>query len=117
MPADNPAARGAKRDPGLVGLEGDYGVTEVRWSHLIVMFLICFACHGEVFRSRPTDAQYLNEFYLCLSFGECAAACSSHSSPRTSSPTLTIGAGSARRRLPDLLRTTSPAPEAGRSSS
>ncbi len=45
------------------------GVQVERWSHCIVMFLICFLCHGELIRLRPQSHHYLTEFYLCISAG------------------------------------------------
>lgn len=60
---------GRHQIPAWFGLEWDYGVTEVRWSHLATMFLICFMCHGELYRLRPGNPRYLTEFYLCMSFG------------------------------------------------
>ncbi|HEV7930490.1 MAG TPA: hypothetical protein VGP12_10225, partial [Nitrosospira sp.] len=53
----------------VLGLDWDFGVTEVRWSHFLVMFLICFMCHGELVRLRPRSREHLTEFYLCMSFG------------------------------------------------
>ncbi len=52
-----------------VGLDWSFGVSELRWSHFAVMFLICFLCHGELVRLRPMGAKYLTEFYLCISAG------------------------------------------------
>ncbi|HUP78346.1 MAG TPA: fused MFS/spermidine synthase, partial [Pirellula sp.] len=60
---------GRESIPGWFGLAIDFGVFELRWSHFITMFLICFVCHGELVRLRPTAAEYLTEFYLYLSFG------------------------------------------------
>lgn len=37
------------------------------------MFLICFLCHGELYRQRPVGHRYLTEFYLWVAFG---GACS-----------------------------------------
>lgn len=45
------------------------GVQVERWSHCIVMFLICFLCHGELIRLRPSSHHHLTEFYLCISAG------------------------------------------------
>lgn len=53
----------------ILGVSWSFGVSELRWSHMIVMFLICFLCHGEVIRSRPVSNSYLTEFYLCISAG------------------------------------------------
>jgi spermidine synthase len=52
-----------------LGFEWDPGVTEVRWSHFLAMFLICFMCHGELVRLRPKSRDHLTEFYLWMSFG------------------------------------------------
>jgi hypothetical protein len=60
---------GRNEIPGWFGIDLDYGVTEVRWSHLTAMFLICFMSHGELYRRRPTNPRYLTEFYLWMSFG------------------------------------------------
>ncbi|MEM5429315.1 fused MFS/spermidine synthase [Cupriavidus oxalaticus] len=60
---------GRNEIPGWFGQEWDYGVTEVRWSHLVTMFLVCFMCHGELYRRRPSNPRYLTEFYLWMSFG------------------------------------------------
>lgn len=53
----------------LLGLEWSFGAKELRWSHFVVMFLICFLCHGELVRLRPKNNAYLTEFYLCISAG------------------------------------------------
>ncbi|WP_265943915.1 spermidine synthase [Dechloromonas sp. A34] len=55
--------------PGWFGLEADYSLTEIRWSHLVTMFLICFMSHGELYRQRPGNPRYLTEFYLLMSVG------------------------------------------------
>ena len=55
--------------PSWFGFELDFGAFELRWSHFITMFLICFLCHGELVRLRPKASEYLTEFYLCMSFG------------------------------------------------
>jgi spermidine synthase len=60
---------GSEDVPAWVGLEWDFGVTEVRWSHFLTMFLICFMCHGELVRLRPKSSNYLTEFYLWMSLG------------------------------------------------
>jgi spermidine synthase len=52
-----------------LGLDWKIGVTEIRWSHFLAMFLICFMCHGELVRLRPRSREHLTEFYLCMSFG------------------------------------------------
>lgn len=53
----------------FLGINWDFGVSELRWSHIIVMFLICFLCHGQLIRLRPASNSYLTEFYLCISAG------------------------------------------------
>lgn len=60
---------GRNEIPGWFGQDWDYGVIEVRWSHLSAMFLICFMSHGELYRQRPSNPRYLTEFYLWMSFG------------------------------------------------
>lgn len=60
---------GRNEIPAWFGLDWDYGVAEVRWSHLTAMFLICFMSHGELYRQRPENPRYLTEFYLWMSFG------------------------------------------------
>ncbi|MGY2488884.1 spermidine synthase [Cupriavidus sp. CP313] len=60
---------GRNEIPGWFGQDWDYGVTKVRWSHLVVMFLICFMMHGELYRRRPSHPKFLTEFYLWMSFG------------------------------------------------
>jgi hypothetical protein len=55
--------------PGWFGLEWDFGVAEVRWIHLVAMFIVCLMAHGELYRQRPTNPRYLTEFYLWMSFG------------------------------------------------
>lgn len=55
--------------PAWLGFEWDFSMTEVRWSHFLTMFLICFMCHGELVRLRPKSPHYLTEFYLWMSFG------------------------------------------------
>lgn len=53
----------------FLGIGWDFGVSELRWSHMIVMFFICFLCHGQLIRLRPASNSYLTEFYLCISAG------------------------------------------------
>ncbi len=60
---------GYREFPGWFGLELDFGVTGVRWSHLTAMFLVCFMAHGELYRLRPANPKHLTEFYLWMSFG------------------------------------------------
>lgn len=55
--------------PGWFGIEADYSLTEIRWSHLATMFLICFMSHGELYRQRPGNPRFLTEFYLLMSVG------------------------------------------------
>jgi spermidine synthase len=52
-----------------LGIEWDYGVNEVRWSHYALLFVVCMLCHGELYRRRPVDTRRLTEFYLCMSVG------------------------------------------------
>jgi hypothetical protein len=52
-----------------LGIEWDYGVNEVRWSHFALLFVVCMLCHGELYRRRPVDTRRLTEFYLCMSVG------------------------------------------------
>jgi spermidine synthase len=58
-----------RREILRLGWDWDFGVTEVRWSHFLVMFLICFMCHGELVKLRPKSREHLTEFYLWMSFG------------------------------------------------
>jgi spermidine synthase len=60
---------GRSEIPGWFGLDLDLGVSEVRWIHLTVMFLIAFMSHGELYRLRPHNPKHLTEFYLWMSFG------------------------------------------------
>lgn len=60
---------GRNEIPDWLGLEWDYGVSEVRWIHLTAMFVVCLMSHGELYRQRPTNPRYLTEFYLWMSFG------------------------------------------------
>jgi spermidine synthase len=55
--------------PRWLGIEWDYGVNEVRWSHYALLFVVCMLCHGELYRRRPVDTRRLTEFYLCMSVG------------------------------------------------
>jgi hypothetical protein len=55
--------------PRWFGIEMDYSLTEIRWSHLATMFLVCFMSHGELYRQRPGNPRYLTEFYLLMSVG------------------------------------------------
>lgn len=55
--------------PAWLGFDWDYGVSELRWMHYAMMFLVCFMCHGELYRKRPQDPRQLTEFYLWMSFG------------------------------------------------
>ncbi len=55
--------------PQWFGLEWDYGVNEVRWSHYALLFVVCMLCHGELYRRRPVDTRWLTEFYFCMSIG------------------------------------------------
>jgi spermidine synthase len=60
---------GRNEIPGWFGQEWDYSLSDVRWTFLSSMFLVCFMSHGELYRLRPTNPRYLTEFYLWMSFG------------------------------------------------
>lgn len=60
---------GRNEIPGWLGLDWDYSVSDVRWTHLGSMFLVCLLCHGELYRQRPSAPQYLTSFYLWMSLG------------------------------------------------
>ena len=55
--------------PDWFGWDFDYGVDEVRWLHYGLIFAVCMLCHGQLYRSRPSDPGRLTEFYLCMSVG------------------------------------------------
>ena len=63
------ASAGLSDIPRWLGIQWDYGVNEVRWSHFALLFVVCMLCHGELYRSRPVDTRRLTEFYLCMSIG------------------------------------------------
>jgi spermidine synthase len=63
------ATAGLSGIPRWLGIEWDYGVNEVRWSHYALLFVVCMLCHGELYRRRPVDTRRLTEFYLCMSVG------------------------------------------------
>ncbi len=63
------ASSGLSDIPRWLGIEWDYGVNEVRWSHYALLFVVCMLCHGELYRRRPVDTRRLTEFYLCMSVG------------------------------------------------
>lgn len=63
------ALSGRYEIPEYFGLSPDYSLSEMRWAHFIVMFLICFLSHGELYRSRPSNPRYLTKFYLMVSIG------------------------------------------------
>jgi spermidine synthase len=63
------ATSGLSDIPNWLGIEWDYGVNEVRWSHYALLFVVCMLCHGELYRRRPLDTRRLTEFYLCMSIG------------------------------------------------
>jgi len=63
------ATSGLSDIPRWLGIEWDYGVNEVRWSHYALLFAVCMLCHGELYRRRPVDTRRLTEFYLCMSIG------------------------------------------------
>lgn len=51
------------------GIDWGGDAQAIRMSHFLVMFLICFVCHGELVRSRPRSIRYMTEFYLWISAG------------------------------------------------
>lgn len=63
------ATAGLSDIPRWLGIEWDYGVNEVRWSHFALLFVVCMLCHGELYKRRPVDTRRLTEFYLCMSIG------------------------------------------------
>jgi len=63
------ATSGLNDIPRWLGIDWDYGVNEVRWSHYALLFVVCMLCHGELYRCRPVDTRRLTEFYLCMSIG------------------------------------------------
>ena len=63
------ASSGLNDIPRWLGIQWDYGVKEVRWSHYALLFVVCMLCHGELYRRRPADTRRLTEFYLCMSVG------------------------------------------------
>jgi len=63
------ASSGLNDIPRWLGIQWEYGVNEVRWSHYALLFVVCMLCHGELYRRRPTDTRRLTEFYLCMSVG------------------------------------------------
>lgn len=63
------ASSGLNDIPLWLGIQWEYGVNEVRWSHYALLFVVCMLCHGELYRRRPTDTRRLTEFYLCMSIG------------------------------------------------
>ena len=63
------ASTGLNDIPRWLGIQWDYGVNEVRWSHYALLFVVCMLCHGELYRRRPADTRRLTEFYLCMSVG------------------------------------------------
>lgn len=52
-----------------LGIDWSFGASELRWSHFVAMFLICFQCHGELVRIRPKNPAFLTDFYLRMSAG------------------------------------------------
>lgn len=60
---------GREQLPAWLGLELAYSLSEMRWAHFVVMFLVCFVCHGELYRARPANPRYLTEYYLLMSVG------------------------------------------------
>ena len=63
------ASSGLSDIPRWLGIQWEYGVNEVRWSHYALLFVVCMLCHGELYRRRPVDTRRLTEFYLCISVG------------------------------------------------
>jgi spermidine synthase len=63
------ASSGLSDIPRWLGIQWEYGVNEVRWSHYALLFVVCMLCHGELYRRRPVDTRRLTEFYLCMSIG------------------------------------------------
>ena len=55
--------------PELFGGYWGYGLTELRWLHGVMLFLVCFVCHGELYRRRPASTSQLTAYYLWMSFG------------------------------------------------
>lgn len=55
--------------PELFGGYWGYGLSELRWIHGGMLFLVCFVCHGELYRRRPADTSQLTGYYLWMSFG------------------------------------------------
>lgn len=55
--------------PELFGGYWGYGLSELRWIHGVMLFLVCFVCHGELYRRRPADTAQLTGYYLWMSFG------------------------------------------------
>ena len=55
--------------PNWLNFEWDYGVSELRIMHYVLLFFVCLLCHGELYRRRPRDVRYLTEFYICMSLG------------------------------------------------
>ena len=55
--------------PDWFGLTWDYGVTEMRGMHYLLLFAVCMLCHGELYSRRPTSPRQLTAFYLWMSLG------------------------------------------------
>ncbi len=55
--------------PELFGGYWGYGLSELRWIHGVMLFLVCFVCHGELYRRRPANTAQLTGYYLWMSFG------------------------------------------------
>ncbi len=55
--------------PELLGTYWGYGMTELRWLHGVMLFLVCLVCHGELYRRRPADPGRLTGYYLWMSAG------------------------------------------------
>jgi SAM-dependent methyltransferase len=55
--------------PELFGGYWGYGLSELRWLHGVMLFLVCLVCHGELYRRRPADTSKLTAYYLWMSLG------------------------------------------------
>ena len=55
--------------PEIFGTYWGYGLSELRWLHGAMLFLVCLVCHGELYRRRPADTRYLTRYYLAMSLG------------------------------------------------
>ena len=55
--------------PELFGGYWGYGLSDLRWMHGAMLFLVCLVCHGELYRRRPSDTAHLTQYYLAMSAG------------------------------------------------